>query len=56
VADYDGDGWQDLYVTGVEHNRLYQNENGKRFRDVTAASGTAGGDWSTGCAFADWTM
>ncbi len=28
VADYDGDGWQDLYVTGVEHNRLYHNESG----------------------------
>lgn len=54
VADYDGDGWQDLYVTGLEHNRLYRNQGGENFRDVTDTAGTAGGGWSTGCAFADF--
>lgn len=56
VADIDGDGWQDVYVTGLEHNRLYRNEGGERFEDVTVASGTAAADggWSTGCAFADY--
>ena len=54
VADYDGDGWQDLYVTGLEQNRLYRNQDGTSFRDTTDTAGTAGGGWSTGCAFADF--
>jgi hypothetical protein len=56
VADYDGDGFQDLYVTGVERNRLYRNLGGEAhaFADVTAAAGVAGGGWSTGCGFADY--
>src|SRR5262245_34324488 len=35
VGDYDGDGYDDLYVTGVEESRLYRNEGGRRFKDVT---------------------
>ncbi len=54
VADYDGDGFQDLYVTGLEHNHLFRNRGGERFTEVTAAAGVEGGGWSTGCAFADY--
>ncbi len=54
VADYDGDGFQDLYVTGLEHNPLFRNRGGERFVAVTATAGVEGGGWSTGCAFADY--
>ena len=53
VADVDGNGWQDLYVTGVERNRLFLNQDGETFTDATEAAGVAGGGWSTGCGFAD---
>lgn len=42
VADYDGDGDDDLYVTAVGPNLLLRNENGV-FRDVGA--GADGGHW-----------
>lgn len=53
-GDYDGDGDPDLYLTCVGPNRLYRNDGRGRFRDVTAATGTAGGDeLSVGAAWAD---
>lgn len=54
VADYDGDGFQDLYVTGVGRNRLFRNLGGERFTDVAREARVAAGSWSTGCAFADF--
>ena len=54
AADYDNDGWTDLYVTSVGSNLLYHNDAGKRFTDVTRTAGVAGGDvFSASCAFAD---
>jgi hypothetical protein len=54
AADYDNDGWTDLYVTAVGPNRLYHNDGGKRFSDVTARAGVAGSPvFSTSCAFVD---
>ena len=54
VADVDGDGWRDLYLTAVGGNRLLWNRRG-RFVDGTAAAGVAGPPdaWSTGAAFFD---
>jgi hypothetical protein len=53
-ADYDNDGWVDLYVTGVGSNRLYRNNSGKGFQDVSDKAGAGGtGLWSSSCAFAD---
>jgi hypothetical protein len=40
AADVDGDGWQDLFVCGREKPagiRIYRNEQGKGFSDVSAA-------------------
>jgi len=42
-GDYDRDGDPDLYLTRKGPNRLYRNEGGGRFSDVTDASGVAGG-------------
>ena len=42
AGDYDGDGWTDLYVTGVNRNILYRNKGDGSFEDVTASAGVAG--------------
>lgn len=42
VADYDGDGDQDVYLTAVGPNRLLRNEGNFRFTDVTAEASVAG--------------
>jgi hypothetical protein len=54
VADFDGDGWKDLYVTAIGANRLYHNEHDGTFKDVAAQAGAAVGGWSSGCGFADY--
>jgi len=53
AADYDNDGWTDLYVTSLGPNRLYRNTGDGRFEEVTDHAGTASPAWSTGCAFGD---
>ena len=63
LFDYDRDGRLDIFVTGGGHfgpnkeilghpNRLYRNEGGWRFRDVTAEAGlpVEGLFYSHGCA------
>jgi hypothetical protein len=55
VADYDGDGWRDLFVSSLGPDRLYRNEQG-RFTDVTTAAGVAGAAdaWGTSAAWLDY--
>jgi hypothetical protein len=53
AADYDGDGWVDLYLTSVEANTLYQNTGSGRFVDVTEGAGVGTELWSASCAFGD---
>jgi hypothetical protein len=55
VADYDGDGLDDLYVTDSaedSRNHLYRNLGGFRFEDVAGAAGVARGN-DAGDASAD---
>ncbi len=52
AADYDNDGFIDLFVTGAGGNALYHNSAGT-FTDVTAKAGIGGGPFATSCAFAD---
>ncbi len=54
VADYNNDGWPDIYVTCYGGNVLYRNNGDGTFTDVTKASGVADGRWSTGAAFGDY--
>ena len=42
VADYNNDGFPDLYITGMGQNRLLHNNRRGGFVDVTAQSGLGG--------------
>ena len=53
-ADYDNDGWPDLYVTNYGKNRLYHNNHDGTFSDVAEKAGVALGMWSTGATFGDY--
>ncbi len=39
AADFDNDGWPDLFVGGVHHNTLYRNNGDGTFSDVTEKAG-----------------
>jgi hypothetical protein len=54
TADVDGDGWEDIYVTGLGRNYLYHNNHDGTFTDIAEKAGVAGGGWSAGCGFADY--
>ena len=54
AADFDNDGWRDLYVTAYPRNALFRNNGDGTFRDVTAKAGVAAGNWSTGAAWGDY--
>ena len=56
AADYDNDGWLDLFVTYFGHNTLYRNRRGERFEDASRAAGLERTDerWGSGCSFLDY--
>ena len=53
VGDYDNDGREDIYVTGLGRNRLYHNRGG-RFEEVAARAGVRDSGWGTSAAFFDF--
>ncbi|PIB37352.1 hypothetical protein BFP72_02195 [Reichenbachiella sp. 5M10] len=56
VADFDGDGLEDIYFTGnMTANKLYRNTGNLVFEDVTEAAGVAGAEykWYTGVSAVD---
>ena len=53
AADYDNDGYPDLYVTAMGPNTLYRNERGKALVDVTEAAGVGSTSFAASCAFGD---
>jgi hypothetical protein len=53
VADYDGDGWEDVYITGYGPNFLFRNLGNAKFDEVASQAGVSDARWSMGAAFAD---
>jgi enediyne biosynthesis protein E4 len=54
AADFDGDGWQDLYVTNYGKNVLFRNKGDGTFADVTDAAGVGAPNWSTCATWFDY--
>jgi len=54
AADYDRDGWNDLYVTSYGRNILYRNNGNGTFTDVTNKAGVAAPGWSTSAVWFDY--
>jgi hypothetical protein len=54
AADFNNDGWQDLYVTNYGPNILYLNNGNGAFIDVTAKAGVGDPRWSSAAAAADY--
>ena len=54
VADYDNDGWQDIYVSGYGGNVLYRNLGHCKFEDVTEKAGVRVGGFSVGSPWGDY--
>ena len=57
TADYDNDGWVDIYITSFGPNTLYRNDGDGTFTDVTGkAPESRGTSWSASAAFADYDL
>jgi hypothetical protein len=54
AADYDNDGYVDLFVAGVRRNILYRNKGDGTFEDVTQKAGIRGSPWSIAGAWLDY--
>ncbi|MBV9082992.1 MAG: VCBS repeat-containing protein, partial [Acidobacteriaceae bacterium] len=54
AADYDNDGYTDLYITNYGRNILYHNNGNGTFSDVTEKAGVAAGGWSASAGFFDY--
>ncbi|HZO90429.1 MAG TPA: CRTAC1 family protein [Chthonomonadaceae bacterium] len=53
VGDVDGDGYDDVYISGYREALLLHNEGGRTFRDITQEAGLKPQPWGTSCAFAE---
>ena len=53
VADFDGDGFHDVYVTNVGRDTLYHNNGDGTFSDVTVASNVVNHLWAASAAWSD---
>ncbi len=54
IADFDNDGWPDIFVANYGKNRLYHNNHDGTFTDIGEKAGITLGNWSTGVTFGDY--
>ncbi|HYE73606.1 MAG TPA: VCBS repeat-containing protein, partial [Blastocatellia bacterium] len=54
VADYNNDGWNDLYLSNFGANVLYRNNGNGTFSDVTAQAGVGDVRWSASSGWGDY--
>ncbi len=54
VADYDNDGRDDIFMTTVDGGRLFHNDGGGKFSDVTARAGLHNAEFAVSAAWLDY--
>src|SRR5436190_1617012 len=54
IADYDNDGYPDIFVTAYGRCTLYRNNGNGTFTDVTAKAGLAAPGWTTSAVWFDY--
>ena len=55
IADFDNDGYPDIYMTGYRRSVLYHNNRDGTFTDVTPTAGVANeGSWGTAAGWFDY--
>ncbi len=54
IADYDNDGWPDIFVSNWGKNRLYHNNHDGTFTDVAEKARVTLGNWSSGATWGDY--
>jgi len=54
IADFDNDGWADIFVSNFGANRLYRNNHDGTFTDVAEKAGVTLGNWSSGATWGDY--
>lgn len=53
AADFDNDGFHDLYLSALESNLLFCNNGDGTFSQIAQAAGVRHGGWSSSCAWGD---
>jgi hypothetical protein len=54
VADYDNDGRDDVFMTTVDGGRLFHNDGGGKFSDVTTRAGLRNAEFAVSAAWLDY--
>lgn len=54
VADYDNDGFEDIYITALDGNHLFHNLGNGKFSDVTAKAGVKNPGFATSAVWFDY--
>jgi hypothetical protein len=54
VADYDNDGWVDVFLTNFGPNQLWRNRGDGTFEEVIKAAGIDDPRWNSGATFVDF--
>lgn len=54
AADYDNDGWEDIYITALDGNHLFHNMGNGKFADVTGKAGVRDPGFATSAVWFDY--
>ncbi len=54
AADYDNDGWVDIFLTNFGANQLWRNKGDGTFEEVIGRAGIDDPRWNTGATFLDF--
>jgi hypothetical protein len=54
IGDYDGDGFEDVFLTGYQRSVLYHNNGDGTFADVTERSGIVAPRWASSAVWFDY--